>query len=80
MDEFKQNGTTDKSIERMNGFSVSQRLDNGRVVNSVPIITPMKKRYESHRTWGYRLMIQQDYQSVYDAVDRILNKTSKMKF
>ena len=80
IDEFKQNGTTDKSIGKMIDFAISHRPDNGQVIYSV------SDNYSNEKAGvkvveldGDRLMIQQDYQSVYDEVDRILNKNFKMK-
>lgn len=80
IDEFKQNGTTDKNIGKMIDFAISHRPENGQVIYSVSDnYANEKKGVKVISLDGGRLMIQEDYKSVYDEVDSILNKNFKMK-
>lgn len=80
IDEFKQNGTTDKSIGKMISFAINHRPENGQIVYSVSDDYPIEKEgVKVIRLDGNHLMIQEDYKSVYDEVDYILNKNFKMK-
>lgn len=80
IDEFKQNGTTDKNISKMIDFAISHRPENGQVIYSVSDnYAGEKEGVKVISLDGGRLMIQEDYKSVYDEVDSILNKNFKMK-
>ena len=79
IDEFKQNGTTNKSISKMIDFAINHRPTNGQVIYAVSDdYVNDKEGVRVIRLNENRLLIQEDYESVYDEVDRILNKNFKM--
>lgn len=80
IDEFKQNGTTDQSIDKMIGFAINHRPKNGQVIYSVSDDYMAKGNNVMTITLdGETLMNENDYISVRTEIDDILNKNFKLK-
>lgn len=80
IDEFKQNGTTDKSVDKMISFAISHRPRGGQVIYSIS----EDYKEESNQVSiveldGNHLMIESDFKSVTEEIDDILNKNFKLK-
>lgn len=80
IDEFKQNGTTDQSIDKMIGFAINHRPNNGQVIYSVSDDYMAKGNNVMTITLdGETLMNENDFASVRTEIDDILNKIFKLK-
>ena len=80
IDEFKQNGTTDQSIDKMIGFAINHRPQNGQVIYSVSDdYTATGDNVKTISLDGDYLMNENDYTSVREEVDEILNKNFRLK-
>lgn len=80
IDEFKQNGTTDQSIDKMIGFAINHRPKNGQVIYSVSgNYTASGSNVMTITLNGETLMNENDYTSVRTEIDDILNKNFKLK-
>jgi hypothetical protein len=80
IDEFKQNGTTNESIDKMVNFAINHRPEGGQVIYSVSDnLIVEKEGVKVINLEEGRLMKKDDYKSVYDEVDEILNKNFKLK-
>lgn len=80
IDEFKQNGTTDQSIDKMIGFAINHRPNNGQVIYSVSDDYMAKGNNVMTITLdGETLMNENDFASVRIEIDDILNKNFKLK-
>ena len=80
IDEFKQNGTTDQSIDKMIGFAINHRPQNGQVIYSVSDdYTATGDNVKTISLDGDYLMNENDYTSVRNEVDEILSKNFRLK-
>lgn len=80
IDEFKQNGTTDQSIDKMIGFAIKHRPQNGQVIYSVSDdYTATGDNVKTISLDGDYLMNEKEYASVRNEVDEILNKNFRLK-
>ncbi len=80
IDEFKQNGTTDQSIDKMIGFAINHRPQNGQVIYSVSDdYTATGDNVKTISLDGDYLMNEKEYASVRNEVDEILNKNFRLK-
>lgn len=80
IDEFKQNGTTDQSIDKMIGFAIKHRPQNGQVIYSVSDdYTASGDNVKTISLDGDYLMNEKEYASVRNEVDEILNKNFRLK-
>lgn len=80
IDEFKQNGTTDQSIDKMIGFAINHRPKNGQVIYSVSDDYMAKGNNVMTITLDREtLMNENDFASVKTEIDDILNKNFKLK-
>ena len=80
IDEFKQNGSTDESIQTMMHFAISHRPNNGQVIYSISDDYDINKAgVKIVMLDGNHLMIDDDYKSAYEEVDYILNKNFKLR-
>lgn len=80
IDEFKQNGTTDESIDKMIGFAINHRPQYGQVIYSVSDDYSISEdNVKVVSLDGNNLMIECEYASVRNEVDEILNKNFKLK-
>lgn len=80
IDEFKQNGSTDQSIDKMIGFAISHRPKEGQVIYSVS--DEYTTSYDNIMTISLdsdTLMIERDYSSVRNEIDDILNKNFRLR-
>lgn len=81
IDEFKQNGTTDKTVNNMISFAINHRPKGGQVIYTIS-----DENYEdgnSHLAFldldGNHLLIENDFKSVTEEIDGILNKNFILK-
>lgn len=80
IDEFKQNGTTDQSIDKMIGFAIKHRPQNGQVIYSVSDdYTATGDNVKTISLDGDYLMNEKEYASVREEIDNILNKNFRLK-
>lgn len=80
IDEFKQNGSTDQSVDKMIGFAISHRPKNGQVIYSVSDeYTASCDNVMTVSLDGDTLMNENDYISVRNEIDDILNKNFKLR-
>lgn len=80
IDEFKQNGTTDQSIDKMIGFAINHCPKDGQVIYSVSDDYIAKGNNVMTITLdGETLMNENDFVSVRTEIDDILNKNFKLK-
>lgn len=80
IDEFKQNGTTDQSIDKMIGFAINHRPQNGQVIYSVSDdYAAASDNVKVVLLEGDSLMNENEYSMVKNEVDDILNKNFKLK-
>lgn len=80
IDEFKQNGTTDQSIDKMIGFAINHRPQNGQVIYSVSDdYTATGNNVKTISLDGDYLMNENEYASVREDIDNILNKNFRLK-
>lgn len=80
IDEFKQNGSTDQSVDKMIGFAISHRPKNGQVIYSVSDeYTASCDNVMTVSLDGDTLMNENDYISVRNEIDDILNKNFNLK-
>lgn len=80
IDEFKQNGTTDQSIDKMIGFAIEHRPQNGQVIYSVSDnYTATGDNVKTISLDGDYLMNEKEYASVREEIDNILNKNFRLK-
>lgn len=80
IDEFKQNGTTDQSIDKMIGFAINHRPGDGQVIYSVSDdYTATGNNVMTIKLDGETLMNDNDYTSVREEIDSILNKNFKLR-
>ena len=80
IDEFKQNGTTDQSIDKMIGVAINHRPQNGQVIYSVSDdYTATGDNVKTISLDGDYLMNENDYTSVRNEVDEILSKNFRLK-
>ena len=80
IDEFKQNGVTDQSIDKMIGFAISHRPENGQVIYSVSDdYSATGENVKIVSLEGETLMNETDYVSVRNEVDEILNKNFRLR-
>lgn len=80
IDEFKQNGVTDQSIDKMIGFAINHRPKNGQVIYSVSDdYSAMDNCVKTITLDGETLMSKDDYSSVRNEVDDILNKNFRLR-
>ena len=80
IDEFKQNGSTDQSVDKMIGFAISHRPKNGQVIYSVSDeYTASCDNVMTVSLDGDTLMNENDYISVRNEIDDILNKIFKLR-
>lgn len=80
IDEFKQNGTTDQSIDKMIGFAIKHRPQNGQVIYSVSDdYTATGDNVKIISLDGDYLMNEKEYASVREEIDNILNKNFRLK-
>lgn len=80
IDEFKQNGSTNHSIDKMIGFAINHRPKNGQVIYSVSDENTIF--YDNVMTIsldGGNLMNEDDYTSVRNEIDDILNKNFMLR-
>lgn len=80
IDEFKQNGTTNQSIDKMIGFAINHRPKNGQVIYSVSDdYTATGDNVMTITLDGETLMEEGDYTSVRSEIDDILNKNFRLR-
>lgn len=80
IDEFKQNGSTDQSVDKMIGFAISHRPKNGQVIYSVSDeYTASCDNVMTVSLDGDTLMNENDYISVRNEIDDILNINFNLK-
>lgn len=80
IDEFKQNGTTDQSIDKMIEFAINHRPKNGQVIYSISgEYSATGNNVKSVSLDGETLMNESEYESVRNEVDDILNKNFRLK-
>ena len=80
IDEFKQNGTTDESIDKMIGFAINHRPQYGQVIYSVSDdYSVSEDNVKVVSLDDNNLMIESEYASVRNEVDEILNKNFNLK-
>lgn len=80
IDEFKQNGSTGQSVDKMIGFAISHRPKNGQVIYSVSDeYTASCDNVMTVSLDGDTLMNENDYISVRNEIDDILNKNFNLK-
>ena len=80
IDEFKQNGTTDRSIDKMIGFAINHRPKNGQVIYSISDdYSVVDENVKVVALDGDSLMNEEEYVSVRNDVDDILNKNFRLK-
>lgn len=80
IDEFKQNGSTDQSVDKMIGFAISHRPSNGQVIYTISDdFTITNNNVKIVSLEGESLMNEKDYSSVRNEIDDILNKNFKLR-
>ena len=80
IDEFKQNGTTDQSIDKMIGFAINHRPKNGQVIYSISDdYSATGDNVKVVSLDGETLMNESEYESVRNEVDDILNKNFRLR-
>ena len=80
IDEFKQNGTTDQSIDMMIEFAINHRPHNGQVIYSISgDYSATGNNVKTVSLDGETLMNESEYESVRNEVDDILNKNFRLK-
>lgn len=80
IDEFKQNGSTDQSIDKMIGFAINHRPKDGQVIYSVSDeYTASCDNIMTVSLDGDTLMTECDYSSVRNEIDSILNKNFRLR-
>ena len=80
IDEFKQNGTTDQSIDKMIGFAINHRPQNGQVIYSVSDnYSATGTNVRTISLDGDTLMNEDEYVSARNEVDDILNKNFRLR-
>lgn len=80
IDEFKQNGTTDQSIDKMISFAIKHRPANGQVIYSISDnYSVSDKNVMTITLEEDSLMNESDYDSVRNEIDDILNKNFKLR-
>jgi hypothetical protein len=80
IDEFKQNGTTDQSIDKMIEFAINHRPGDGQVIYSISgDYSATGNNVKTVSLDGETLMNESDYKSVRNEVDDILNKNFRLR-
>lgn len=80
IDEFKQNGVTDLSIGKMIEFAINHRPQDGQVIYSVSDdYSATDNSVKTITLDGETLMNENDYSSVRNEVDEILNKNFRLR-
>ena len=80
IDEFKQNGTTDQSIDKMIEFAINHRPKNGQVIYSISgDYSATGLNVKTVSLDGESLMNECDFSSVKSEVEHILNKNFRLK-
>ena len=80
IDEFKQNGSTDQSVDKMIEFAISHRPKNGQVIYSVSDdYSASCDNVMTVSLDGDTLMTECDYFSIRNEIDNILNKNFRLK-
>lgn len=79
IDEFKQNGTTDKSIGKMMEFSVSHKPNNGQIIYSISEDYSVGRDNFKVISLEEHLMIDEDFLSVKNEIEGILRSNFKLK-
>lgn len=80
IDEFKQNGSTDQSVDKMIGFAINHRPKNGQVIYTISDdYTVLDNHIKIVSLEGESLMNENDYSSVRNEIDDILNINFKLK-
>lgn len=80
IDEFKQNGSTDQSVDKMIGFAINHRPSNGQVIYTISDdYTISDNNVKTVNLEGGYLMNEKDYSSVRNEIDNILNKNFKLR-
>lgn len=80
IDEFKQNGATDHSVGKMIEFAINHRPVNGQVIYTVSDdYSATDSNVKTIMLDGETLMNENDYTSVRNEVDEILNKNFRLK-
>lgn len=80
IDEFKQNGTTDQSIDKMIEFAINHRPGDGQVIYSISgDYSATGNNVKTVSLDGETLMNESDYESVRNEVDDILNKNFRLR-
>ena len=80
IDEFKQNGTTDQSIDKMIGFAINHRPKYGQVIYSISgDYTATGNNVMTITLDDETLMNENEYTSVREEIDSILNKNFKLR-
>ena len=80
IDEFKQNGSTDQSVDKMIGFAISHRPRNGQVIYTISDdYTISNNNVKIVNLEGGYLMNENDYLSVRNEIDDILNKNFRLR-
>lgn len=80
IDEFKQNGTTDQSIDKMIEFAINHRPKDGQVFYSISgDYSATGNNVKTVSLDDETLMNESEYESVRNEVDDILNKNFRLK-
>lgn len=80
IDEFKQNGATDHSVGKMIEFAINHRPQDGQVIYTVSDdYSATNSSVKTITLDGETLMNENEYVSVRNEVDEILNKNFRLK-